>query len=133
MAMNVSQVKNFWIKQSDKDWRVTKGLFGLGHYAHALFFCHLSLEKLLKAIVVQETKKQSPYTHDLLALTQTSGINPSKAQEKQLNEITAFNVRARYDDVKYLFYKKATKKYTEKYIEFTKQLRLWLKKRYLKK
>jgi HEPN domain-containing protein len=131
--MNANEVKTFWVKQSDEDWRVVKSLFANKHYSHALFYCHLSLEKVLKALVVQETKQQSPYIHDLLILTQRAGIHFSQEQQGQLNEITMFNIRGRYDDVKYQFYKKATKAYTEKYIKITGELRIWIKKNYLKK
>ena len=126
--MNVKQVKTFWVEQSDKDWEVARSLFNLRHYAHALFYCHLSLEKLLKAVIVQETKKQSPYSHDLLALIEKVDVDASDEQRIRLNEITTFNVRARYDDIKYHFYKKATKKYATKYMEITKKLRIWLKR-----
>lgn len=131
--MNAREVKNFWVKQSDNDWRVVQDLFKLKHYSYALFYCHLSLEKLLKAIVVQETKEQSAFTHDLLMLVQNAGIKLSDEQQKQLNEITTFNIRVRYDDIKYQFYKKATVSYAGKYIEITKTLRVWLKRNYLKK
>ena len=131
--MNADEVKTFWVKQSDEDWRVVQSLFTNRHYAHALFYCHLSLEKILKALVVQKTKEHSPYIHNLLVLAQKAVIHVSQEQQEQFQEITTFNVRARYDDVKHQFYRKATKEYTEKYIEITKQLRLWLKKNYLKK
>ena len=121
------------MKQSDEDWRVVKSLFANKHYSHALFYCHLSLEKLLKAVVVQETKEQSPYLHNLLLLSQKAGISLAQEQQEQLQEITTFNVRGRYDDVKYKFYKKATKAYAEQYIEITAKFRIWTKKSYLKK
>mgnify|MGYP000333130340 CR=1 FL=1 len=126
--MNVQKVKNFWIKQSDSDWKVAKSLCKLGHYSHGLFFCHLSLEKLLKGIIVYKTKKQSTYSHDLLLLAKKAKVQVSKEQKEQLNEITTFNVRARYDDIKQKFHKKATKRYSAEYLEKSKKLRLWLKK-----
>lgn len=131
--MNVDEVKTFWAKQSDEDWRVVQSLFNNKHYAHALFYCHLSLEKLLKAVVVQETKQQSPFTHDLLILAEKASVVLPQESLKQLNEITTFNIRARYDDVKYQFYKKATRNYTEEHIKITGKLRIWVKKNYLKK
>ncbi len=131
LYMNVEQVQKYWLKQSDGDWKVSQGLFSLGHYAYALFFCHLCLEKLFKAIIVQKTGKQSPYSHDLLYLVEKSKIKITSAQKEQLNDITQFNVRARYDDIKNQFYKKATRGYSEKYIEITKKIRIWLKKNYL--
>lgn len=47
--------------------------------------------------------------------------------------ITTFNISGRYQDEKFNFYKKCTKNYTEKYLQITKELNVWLKKQYLKK
>ena len=83
-AMDIERVKKFWIAGSDEDWRVARSLFSLTHYSHALFYCHLSLEKLLKAIVVQKTKRQSIYSHDLLILARIGKIALSQDQKEQL-------------------------------------------------
>lgn len=50
---------------------------------------------------------------------------------KILRVITTFNIAGRYEDEKYAFYKKCTKKFTLKYFENTKKLYLWLKKQFL--
>lgn len=107
-------------------------MFRAKHYSHALFFCHLTLEKLLKAIIVKQTQKQSPFLHDLILLVKQTNIKLNKEQTSQLNEISTFNIRARYDDIKYQFYQKATKDYASKYFNITRNLILWLKN-YLKK
>jgi HEPN domain-containing protein len=41
----------YWLKSSRKDWKVAKHLSEKGDYPYALFFGHLSIEKLLKAIL----------------------------------------------------------------------------------
>ncbi|MBU1327058.1 HEPN domain-containing protein [Patescibacteria group bacterium] len=44
-----------------------------------------------------------------------------------LNEMTTFNVEARYDIFKQKLYKKATKEYTERFLALTKEILAWLK------
>lgn len=129
--MDTNKIVKFWLNQTNRDWQATKSLFRAKHYSHALFFCHLTLEKLLKAIIVKQTKKQSSFLHDLLLLVKQTNIQLNKEQIDQLNEISTFNIRARYDDIKYQFYQKATKNYASKYFNITKKLILWLKN-YLK-
>jgi len=46
--MTSDKVIDFWIESSEEDFKVATGLFKLKHYPQSLFFCHLSLEKLLK-------------------------------------------------------------------------------------
>lgn len=125
--MNHREVVRLWIESAEKDWSVTKNLFKLRHYTYCLFFCHLTTEKLLKALVVQKTGKQAPPIHDLKRLAKLAGLKLSVEQRQGLETITTFNIKARYDDVKQNFYRKATKEYTREYLEITKEVIVWLK------
>jgi len=42
---------------------VSVAMFQTEKYPYALFFGHLAIEKLLKALVVKQTKEHAPYTH----------------------------------------------------------------------
>lgn len=80
-----------------------------------------------------KTKKHPPYIHALDALAIKTELEFNDKQAEQLKIITTFNIRARYDDFKYSFYKRCTKVYTEKYFNISKDLYLWLQKQYPKK
>ena len=123
----------YFQESSEKDWKMAQKLFKSKDYAYSLFFCHLTLEKLLKCIIVAKTDKAAPYIHDLVKLAQAADIKPDKNTEGVLKEITTFNIAGRYDDEKQSFYKKCTKSYTEKYFNLSGGIYLWLKKDYLKK
>ncbi len=86
------------------------------------------IEKILKAAVVQKTGEQAPYEHNLSVLSGLTGIPFSKEQLDLMDEINTFNIKARYDDYKFKFFKKATEAYTEKYFSETTNLYLWIKK-----
>ncbi len=49
-----------------------------------------------------------------------------------LDTISAFNLRARYDDYKMEFHKKCSKDFTEKWVNNIKEFREWIKKKLLK-
>ena len=131
--MGKKEIINFWNKSSRRDLKTAQGLFELKRYDACLFFCHLSLEKLLKGLIVKITEKPSPYIHDLDRLAYLAQLDLSEKQSENLKIITDFNIAGRYNDEKSEFYKKCTKKYTEKYLNITKELFLWLKKEYRKK
>lgn len=80
---------------------------------HALFFLHLALEKLLKSLYLEKFKKPAPYTHSLGRLVSEIGIATDENDQKQLEEISGFNISGRYEDYKYDLYKRATKKYVD--------------------
>ncbi|MFH1233664.1 MAG: HEPN domain-containing protein [Patescibacteria group bacterium] len=119
---------NYWEKSAERNWETALSLFKTKHYDACLFFCHLAIEKLLKGLVVGQTKKAAPYTHYLEELAKLIKLDLTKEQINNLKIITDFNIAGRYDDAKFAFYKKCTKKYTEKYLNISEELYLWLKK-----
>lgn len=130
---NINKQIDYWKKSADRNWKTTQGLLRLKHYDACLFFCHLTLEKILKGLVVKHTNKPAPYIHDLANLAAAANLTLSKEQIDNLRIITTFNISSRYDDEKFTFYKSCTKEYTEKYFNISKKLYLWLKKQFQKK
>ena len=45
-----------------------------GRYIYVIFMCHLSLEKMLKAITTEITQKISPKSHNLIYLLKLGNI-----------------------------------------------------------
>ena len=128
--MDTHLLIQYWEKSSENDFSVAQDLFKSKKYSYALFFCHLALEKLLKSFIVKHTKKSAPLEHNLVRLAKVAGFVLSDEQKDLLAEITTFNIKARYDDYKTNFYKKATRIYAQKYITETKNLISWLKENY---
>lgn len=117
----------YWLESSKRDSVVAQDLFGKGHYHYALFFWQLVLEKLLKAIIINNTDDYPLPIHDLVKLAKQANLQLNQTQKDQLQEITTFNLQARYDDYKHEFYKKATKIYATKWISISQELHRWLK------
>ena len=67
--MNIKEIIDYWLKSAEEDLKTAKSLFKSKRYHHCLFFCHLFIEKIIKALVVKKTKRQSPYGHNLLRLS----------------------------------------------------------------
>lgn len=123
---------DYWKKSADNNWQTALDLLKTKHYDACLFFCHLTLEKILKELVVEYTDKQAPYIHDLEKLALIAKLPISPKQSEYLKIITRFNIGGRYDDEKLAFYKSCTKEYAEKYFKISEELKLWLKKQYRK-
>ncbi|MDO9399748.1 MAG: HEPN domain-containing protein [bacterium] len=129
----INEQINYWEKSAERNLKTALSLFKTKHYDACLFFCHLTLEKLLKGLVVKQIKKAAPYIHDLERLTLLIKLSFTKDQIENIKIISEFSLAGRYDDEKFAFYKKCTKKYTEKYLNISKELYLWLKEQYQKK
>ena len=124
----------YWINGSKEDFQIAQSLARLKHYPQCLFFCHLSVEKLLKAIVIETINDFAPYTHDLRKLAKIADLKPNLKQKRDLEKIFTFNIAGRYADAKLDFYKKYNKKeHAQKYLKITEDLIIWLKKEFQKK
>ena len=96
---------------------------------YCLFFGHLVIEKLLKALYAKNNKNapHAPRSHDLLYLAEKMELKLTEKQEDLFDIITSFNMNARYDDYKKEFYLKCTDEYTEQQLKNIEEVRTWLK------
>src|SRR6056297_2593024 len=99
---------DYWIVSAEKDWEVAGHLLEKRDFTYALFFGHLTLEKILKAYYVQNFSKNPPLTHRLIYLAEKSGIQISEEQNELLEIVTDFNLEARYPEEKFSFFKRGT-------------------------
>jgi len=131
---NFQKKIKYWQESSSKDFKAAESLFKKKLYPQSLFFCHLSLEKMFKSLIMKRIQKFPPYIHDLRRLTEIGKIDLTEEKEKILDEISIFNIIGRYPEEKFEFYKKYNKKeIAKKYLKITKELILWLKKEFQKK
>lgn len=123
--MAKKDILKYWIKTADQDWKVANHLFEKGDYPYALFFGHLTIEKILKGIFYDKHEQTPPFSHNLVYLSEKAEIELSDEQMELLEEISDFNLEARYPDDKFLFHKKCTIEFTQKYLKQIRMLRKW--------
>lgn len=125
--MDTGKVKDYWIAESEYDLKVAWDNFNAENYSYALFFGHLVIEKILKAIYVDRKKEHAPFIHNLLKLAEISEISIDQAQKDALNEITRFNLESRYPDDKKSFRKECTEDFTRNWLNIIEEIYKWLK------
>ena len=118
-----------WYDSAFNDYKIALDLIKLKHYHYGLFLCHLTIEKLLKGLIVQ-SGKEILLIHDLVRLTEMANLKLSKKYIEWLEEITKFHIAGRYAEIKLEFYQKSTLEYTNRWLKNTKGLIEWLKKKY---
>jgi HEPN domain-containing protein len=126
--IDVEKIVLHWIDTSDADYESMLTLFKAKRYNWALFIGHITIEKLLKALYVKKKARHAPFTHNLYRLAELSEISLSNEYSDWLDEITSFNLNARYDDYQREFYHLATLEYAKKWITRIEILREWIKK-----
>ncbi|MDD4108753.1 MAG: HEPN domain-containing protein [Prolixibacteraceae bacterium] len=125
--IDVDKIVNHWIETSNDDFNTMLTLYNSKSYGWSLFLGHISTEKLLKALYVKRFKEHAPFTHNLYRLGELIGLELSDEYSDWLDQITSFNLNARYDDYKKEFYKLCTPDYTQNWIEKIKIIRSWIK------
>ena len=124
--MNKSDKEKYWIETAEKDWEVANHLFEKKDYSYALFFGHLTIEKILKAIFVHKMNKTPPFSHNLAYIAEKASIDISDKKIDLLEEISDYNLEARYPDEKMSFYKKCTLDFTRDKLQQIEEMRKWL-------
>lgn len=112
---------NYWLDSAKDNQKIATDLFHLKHFAWSLYLGQLSLEKMLKGLAVK--KGLEPFhTHDLVKLAKIAEVNLTMELTSKLNEITTFNIEARYDDYKLSFHLKATDQYAGKWLKVIEEI-----------
>ncbi|MDY0254559.1 MAG: HEPN domain-containing protein [Tenuifilaceae bacterium] len=123
---NIEEIIGYWKDSSDQNYATMNNLLKSRDYSWALFIGHLVIEKLLKAHYVKNQKKHALYTHDLLRLSSKCGLKVSSEFEEWLDDISTFNLNARYDNYKRDFNKLCTKEFTAVWVQRIEKIREWL-------
>jgi len=124
---DTERVVTYWLTEAEEAFQVAEHLVEKGDNSYALFFGHLAVEKMLKAIYAQHLHNHAPLIHNLLRLARLSGLEPDEAQTEALLTITAFNIEARYPDLKRAFRAKCTAEFTAQQMTSIQEILLWLK------
>jgi HEPN domain-containing protein len=118
-----------WLSSADKDWDVLLHLMKGRKYVHALFFGHLYLEKISKALWVQNnTENYPPKTHNLLKLLNEANIVLSEEDQLFLLKLNKYQIEGRYPEDIETLYTITHKELATEYTKTIKHLQLWLRK-----
>ena len=118
-------VKN-WIDSATYDLETAENLFESGRYIYCVFFCHLALEKVLKAAVEKTTNSHPPKTHDLEYLLELSGLNIDNEMEAFLGGISNVSTATRYPNDTERLVREYSKDRTKKILARTKEVFRWI-------
>ncbi len=126
---SIEKIK-YWIEIALDDLDSAEIMFDKRKFLQSGFYCHQSVEKILKGYFLYAKKDEPPYTHNLIKLSRESGID-SILEENQinlLNILMPLNIEARYPDeklslMKTLDYNKSNQIYNST-VEFVK----WIQK-----
>jgi HEPN domain-containing protein len=123
--IDVSKNITYWINTADNDIETAEILFASGKLIEGMFFCHLTIEKILKALVVKQTEEIPVRSHDLFRLIDVAVVKINDEQATLVQILMKYQLEGSYPEFypKTLSREKANDYYTK-----TKELLLCFKK-----
>lgn len=93
------------------------------------FYCHQTIEKILKAYIWYTREEEPPYTHNLMKLAEAGGLMEllSEDRKKLMDILMPLNIEARYPDNKFELLKTITQSRTAEIYRNTRELFIWMR------
>ena len=118
---------NYWITASENDWKVVFSLYNSKDYVYSLFFSHLVIEKLAKAIWVKNNNgNHPPRIHNIVSLLQRAEVKLDDKRTEFLLILNDFQLEGIYHDYKMKIFKICNKEKTDEILEQVKEIKKWL-------
>ena len=112
----VKQHVDHWLKGSTEAMKTMRSLLNKKNRTYAMFFGHLAIEKMLKAVCAVRrvpVPTAGARGHDLVYIAGICGLILTPQQTIELTTIKVFNIEARYDDYKQRFHALCTPQYVK--------------------
>ncbi len=93
----LKETKN-WVDSSDYDYKTGEYMLQTGRYIYVIYMCHISIEKILKALIHETSGKLPPKTHDLIYLTKLAEVQLSEDLLNFIGKINNASIATRYPE-----------------------------------
>jgi HEPN domain-containing protein len=123
-VVNIQRQIDYWLAGADDDIITADLLIREGRILHGLFFCHLVIEKALKAHCVKKIEDVAPRTHNLVNLSEIAGLTFEEETQIFIGILMKYQLQGRYPDYNPVLPALYS---VEEYLNKTKNLLRWLK------
>lgn len=124
--LNVQKQIVYWQNGSQDDFETAKVLIENRRYIHGLFFCHLCIEKIVKALVVKAIKEIPPKSHDLFFLSKKAHIELPEEKQLIIQILMKYQLEGRYPEY---FPEAPNQEIVLGYLHQTNELLKWFKEK----
>lgn len=107
---------------AEYDLQTAEYMLNSGRYIYVIFMCHLSIEKMLKAIVAETIRKTSPKTYNLIYLLKVGKIKLSDDLFEFVTKINNVSIITRYPEDFSKLLEAYPKEVAQRYLNKTKEV-----------
>jgi HEPN domain-containing protein len=124
--MDLKKQIAYWANGAEDDLLTADLLISEKRVLHGLFFCHLVIEKAVKAHVVKTSGEAAPRSHNLIYLAEKTDLTFDDEAQIFLGILMKYQLQGRYPEYNPVLPDLTT---VSDYLEKTKTLFQWLKAR----
>lgn len=114
----------YWMDSAEDDLITAGLLIKEKRTLHGLFFCHLVVEKALKAHYVKRVEEVAPRSHNLIFLSEQANLTFDDNTQIFLGILMKYQLQGRYPDYNPIIPDQIR---IDEYLNKTKDLLKWLK------
>jgi len=114
-----------WLEVAEYDLGTAEAMLRSRRYVYVVFFCHLCLEKALKARIVEFADVFPPYTHSLSKLLELAKLDIPEQLSDFIYNMSDLNVATRYPKDLKQFQRAQAREYFDR----TREVFSWLRQR----
>ena len=122
--VNIPKQIEYWINGAEEDIVTADLLIREKRTLHGLFFCHLAIEKAIKAHVVQKIGDVAPRTHNLIYLSEKADLDFDDSTQIFLGILMKYQLQGRYPDYNPVLPDQLK---VNEYLNKTKEILQWLR------
>ncbi len=123
---------NYWLNQAEDDWEAVDTLFKGKKYLQSLFFAHLVIEKISKALWIKYNQQNiPPKTHNLNFILSQTPLKLSEEQSEFLLNLNRFQLEGRYPEYITKIQEICSYDFTHEILTRTKEIKLCLQENLL--
>jgi HEPN domain-containing protein len=128
--MEIIEKIKYWLEIALDDLDSDEIMLEKKKYLQSGFYCHQSVEKVLKGYYLRIKQSEPPYTHNLIKLSRESGIDElfNSDQKNLINILMPLNIEARYPDEKMAILKTLDYNKSKDIYNKTAELIKWIQK-----
>ena len=98
VMINITKQIGYRQGSAASDIETASILISSGKYIEGMFFCHLCIEKIIKALIVRQIQDVPPRSHDLFYLINIAKLDFTEPQSEFMQILMKYQLEGRYPE-----------------------------------
>jgi HEPN domain-containing protein len=116
-----------WLESAEYDLETARNILSSERYIYVIFFCHLVIEKMLKALVTEVHQEPAPRSHDLIYLAKRAETKLEPKLYEFISKLNNASIPTRYPSDMRQRLSEYSKQVAASYLKQTEEVAQWLK------